>query len=574
VNRLAEWTEPGAARTRAETLCWILALAAGLGLRLAAAAERSATATLTGMVDSQIYLQLAAHLRSSGWMPPEGFYMSPAYPYGLALLGTKVGAVLPVLILQSLYGVVALAALGLVSRRFGGALAGIVTVFLGAFAAPVAIYDVSLLSDGPSFAFMAVALALWTLRPESQRSALLGGILAALAYALRANFLLPVLGVALLRVRGPWRRTAAIVGPLVVVLFVLAIVNQRVEGHFTPRSFNAGQNLYIGNNPDADGGYTTLNEIHPGDMMGRAAAESARGRRLDAAEVEQFWNQHARSFLARNPGEAVTLALRKLVLFLHPYELPQMEALALVRRESVAIRMMFVGLGLVLVLAIVGATALRRHEHRAFAPFWIALAAAAFTCVVFFVNGRLRLPMWHTLLPLAGIGATALIARRERSLWVASAVGIVLLALLAFYPTHGPYRNALSAARYAVLETLAGNRDAGSEWMVVEQEIEAAPAGIWSRPEVASTFAQHEQSRALLKTERAAAWFVLSDLQRAYRDMVAAADALPKNSRAQEGLIQICTQLLDSGMGDREVAAARQRAAARLQALQRPPRTP
>jgi hypothetical protein len=275
-------------------------------------------------------------------------------------------------------------------------------------------------------------------------------------------------------------------------------------------------------------------------------------------------------FLRENPQAALSLAARKFLLCLHVYEFPQMECLPLVREESAALRVCFVGFALLLPLAIAGASATSAISRRQLMPLWIALVGSVAICVVFFVNGRLRLPLWAPLLPLAGLGVSAtvraVLESRRRAL-IALAAGAVLTATIARYPTHAPYRHALSAARYAVLEGLANRREAADRWMRRESEYERQ-GSTWSEsPDVETTFAQHAQTRWLLAMERAAAWFVMGDPQRAYQDMLGAADALPQSRRAQEGLVAIAGVLLEQGLGDASVAAAQQRAQGRLERL-------
>jgi hypothetical protein len=574
-ERLARWTDPAASTSRGEVALWCALTAIALTLRILTVVQRSGTATLRGMVDTPIYVTLAQRLPQENWLPSEGLYMSPLYPYLLALLpaGLSAGVAL-VLLVQAAGGAAAGVALACVARRFGGALAGVASLVLAAFAAPLALYDASLLADAPAFACFAAAMALWMLQPDKARAQLAAGMLAALAYLFRANLLPAILGWAAWRLwcerRGALRALLLLLAPLAIAMLGLASINQRAEGHFTPRSFNAGQNLYIGNNPQADGGYTLLNEIHPADMMGRGAAERVAQRPLDAAEVERFWRDQALRFLREHPHAALSLAARKLLLCLHAYEFPQMEALALVRQESAALRFCFVGFALLLPLAVTGAFAAHAARRRELMPLWIALLGSVVICVVFFVNGRLRLPLWAPLLPLAGLGVAALVRaglERRRRAWIVLAAGVLLTAAIARYPTHAAYRHSLSAARYAVLEALAGNRAAAGVWMQRETEYEREP-GSWSEsPDLESTFSQHAQTRWLLAMERAAAWYVMGDPQRAYADMLGAADALPQSRRAQEGLVEIADTLLRQGLGDASVFAAQQRAQNRLERL-------
>lgn len=554
---------------RRERWAWAGGLLLALATRVGASLERAGLATLTGMVDSRIYRQLAEQLPQQGWLPAEGFYMSPLYPYLLALAPGD--GVLATLLWQSLLGVAGVAALALAARAKGGALAGAATLWLGALAGPLVVYDSALLADGPAFALLAIALAALTVRPAIATRGLLGvGVALALAYALRANLLLPLVllcGWQLLEHRGRLprglRRALVLAAPTLLVMLGLAAMNQRAEGHFTPRSFNAGQNLYIGNNAFAEGTYTTLNEITPSDMMGRGFAQRAAGRELDAAEVEGFWRERALEWLGQNPGDALALVGRKLLLFLHPYELPQMEALVLARRESVALSLARVGMGAVLALAVVGVVGWWSRRDELW-PLRLNALAALVICLVFFVNGRLRLPLWASLLPMAGLGVAWLragwIARDRRPL-LALGGGVAALLLLLIYPVHADYRHALSAHRYAVLEAMAGERERAREWVAVGREI-------GQRPSLQGTYQEHPDTRWYLQMEEATAWYVLGDLQRAFREMVPVADALPSYQRAQEGVVEIGQRLVRQGLGGEDARAAVGRAQARLARLQ------
>jgi len=550
---------------RIERGIWGIALAIGAALRLGAAWERAGRATLLDQIDSQIYRGLADALSNSP-VPAEGFFMSPAYPYWLVALPAE-GSLPPILVLQAVLGLGAVAALALVARRLGDPVAGVATLLLGVFAGPLVLYDTSILPDGPAFALLACALAVVVLRPATRWPVLAAaGLLGALAYALRSNLLPPlVLTAVWLSWRhrpGGWRPALAFVAPLLAVMVGIAALNQAAEGRFTPRSFNAGQNLYIGNHPGSDGTYTPGNEIHPGDMLGRTAAERARGRPLDAAEVESYWRERANAFLTQDPGATLGLWGRKLLLTLQPYDIPQMESLFLTREESTATRLAAVGWGLVLALAVTALAAGAGPGLLRTAPITAVALTGIAICVVFFVNGRLRHPLWIALLPWAGWGAAAGVAwirgtHPRTGAW-ALAVGLALWGGLSLVPTHATYREAMSACRYATLEALSGDRSAARDWMAVQDRLAA-------KADLERTFRASPQSRWLLALERAAAWFTLGELRRAFDDLAPAAEALPTSRRAQEGLLQVCDRMLQQGLGGADVRNARQRALRRLQ---------
>src|SRR5204863_2761100 len=108
------------------------------------------------------------------------------------------------------------------------------------------------------------------------------------------------------RPNGPGRRPAG------MFLFGLAIVpvpvaarNYAVGGGFYVTTSQFGPNLYIGNNPSADGTYQSL-------RFGRGApeyerqdatelAEGALGTRLTPAQVSSYWTDKALAFVTSQP---------------------------------------------------------------------------------------------------------------------------------------------------------------------------------------------------------------------------------------------------------------------------------
>ena len=70
--------------------------------------------------------------------------------------------------------------------------------------------------------------------------------------------------------RRTWITLTSLALPVLVVLMAVSALNGAAEGLWAPRPYNGGLNLYVGNNPAADGTYTPVDEIHPGDLVGRA----------------------------------------------------------------------------------------------------------------------------------------------------------------------------------------------------------------------------------------------------------------------------------------------------------------
>jgi Tfp pilus assembly protein PilF len=125
---------------------------------------------------------------------------------------------------------------------------------------------------------------------------------------------------------------------------------------------------------------------------------------------------------------------RKLLYLAWSYEIPNNKSFAFVcEQESRLLRDLPVRWWLLLALAAVGAAAAHAGDRRL--TWWIAafLVLYAVGVVLFFVNGRFRLPMWPALAVLAGGALPAVIdavrARQPRKLAV-YAVTFLLVAVL------------------------------------------------------------------------------------------------------------------------------------------------
>lgn len=562
-------------RVCAQRRTWGVLVGLGLALRVVAWLERADRATLTGMLDTRTYRILAEGLLENGLVGDQAFFMSPLYPYLIALIEKPFGAG-ALLLLQILWGMAGLIVLARAARELGGPVAEATVLLFGAAAPPLILYDTSLLPDGPATACVALAVGGVVLAERWGRRALwMAGAASAVGIALRSNLLLLFLLLAAGWLwRGRHRRTATLRGmiplalPVLIALGLLSGHNAVAEGLWAPRSYNGGINLYLGNNPASEGTYTTINEIHPGDPMGRAAAQRARGRELDSAEVEDFWREQALRFVRENPGRALELVLVRAGLFLHPLEIPQMEDLELSARESRVLAWAPVGFGLLLGLAILGVW---QPLRRASAPRWplvVALLSAVAVALVFFVNGRLRMPVWPALLVLAAMGVVQLVeAYRQRRVAPLIAPLLVVLVLRVapmLLPVHETYLHARSAARYAAIEALADHPAKARRWLLVMDEYVQKPSAGGEGRAIEASFEARPDSRYLLKMEKAAALFALGSDGDAFEELLEVVQARPSYRRAWRGLLDVTGRLLQAGSQDPRVRRAHELARRRV----------
>ena len=131
---------------------------------------------------------------------------------------------------------------------------------------------------------------------------------------------------------------------------------------------------------------------------------------------------------------------------------------------------------------------------------------------------------------------------------------------------HEAFLHARSAARYAAIEALAGHPVRAREWLLVMDEYANQPAAFGEGRAIDVTFETKPDSRMLLRTEKAAALYALGSHHDAFEELWAVVQARPDYLRAQRGIYDVATRLLEGGSRDPRVETARRRAAQVLSA--------
>jgi Tfp pilus assembly protein PilF len=399
------------------------------------------------VLDAAVYDEMARGLASGDWPGAQPFFSAPLYPLVLGVLYLVFGASqpLPVLLVHALIsalgaGFAALATATIWDRRAGW-LAGLIYASLW-----VSIFFAAELL-AVSFTAPLVLLVLWLLLREGRREngptsrgLLLAGLVLGAAVIARPNLLIlvPVVVWYLLRhvELGPGRR-AWLALALGLVLPILPITAHNLVRGGAPVlvSNSGGVNFYVGNNPQADGSSVVIPELPPSrrDMFDnlRREAEREAERSLSPVAVDRHYLAKGLAFWTRQPGRALSLQLTKLRLLLAAHERSNTKNLYFWRDRSQLLRWpIWPGWLAVLALAVVG------FWRRDLAPgprFLLLGSAVAFavTLLVFFVNGRFRLPLLAMLTIPAG-GGLELVWRslRERR-WLVPRGALIAVAVVA-----------------------------------------------------------------------------------------------------------------------------------------------
>lgn len=221
--------------------------------------------------DPYIYMVTAQNLAQHGVYgvtPEEPFSYWPVGAAAIYALGYKVLGVnmAPVLLLNLAAGLLLVITTGFLARRWYGQTAGLIAALLIAIWPNLIMYTTLFASE--VFFLVLVNLTLLAWRPGDARPwglAIVAGLFLAGAIFVRpVALLLPVVlaGLVFLRQSAPVARSVAFTLVAVIVAGVAIAPwtarNMALHDEFVLISTNGGPNLWMGNNPQSDGGYMPL----------------------------------------------------------------------------------------------------------------------------------------------------------------------------------------------------------------------------------------------------------------------------------------------------------------------------
>jgi 4-amino-4-deoxy-L-arabinose transferase-like glycosyltransferase len=360
-----------------------------------------------------------ASLILAGHAPPPPFEQSPGYPYFVAAVyalfapsATVVASV------QALLDAATCALLVVIGARWFGRRAGLIAGVLAVVYGPFVYFAGELL---PSTLFIFTCVA--ALAAGAFGTAALAGFLWASALFVRSEVVLAVPFVLF----GAWlaggrRALWKIAAPLLVGFAMMVGFNVAGSGQFVLFTTSAGVNLWLGNNPDADG----VNPFVYGPLQ--RVEDEVRATALTGVDADRIFRRYAGTFIRDHPGPALRLLWKKLLWTLNDRELPNNDDIEWVTAQSWLFwRPVFpVSFGMLLPFACAGAVWLGQ-QWRKCAPLAGLLITGLVTGGVFFTNARFRLILVPPMLLLAAAALDrlpAMLAARNqnrRSLWGAAA---------------------------------------------------------------------------------------------------------------------------------------------------------
>ncbi|MEW5702387.1 MAG: tetratricopeptide repeat protein [Candidatus Zixiibacteriota bacterium] len=383
-------------------------------------------------VDSRWHYLWAKSIAAGDWLGSGVFYRAPLYPYLLGIWITLFGDGLwPIRLAQAVIGSLSAVLVCLIGARGFGRRVGITAGLIWAIYGTMIYYETELLIEVIVVPF--TLLAIWlAMREHGQTPVRLWrwltvGIVVGLTAIARPNILLA------LPAFWMWSWTPADrpsrtrrerwSGPLAVTLGALLPIvpvtarNFMVGNDPVLISYQGGVNLYLGNNPKADGLTMSMPEVTLDESVEwnefvrttDSIASALAGRSLRPSEVSSFWTRRALAYMTAHPLAATWGILKKTYYLFNGYETgDQTDIYAYTRYSSLLRRLIwhfgiYFPYGLIAPLAVLGIPLAWRVSSRT-RPLMVYTVLYALTVIGFLVTARHRLP----ILPMMVLFAVAI----------------------------------------------------------------------------------------------------------------------------------------------------------------------
>jgi 4-amino-4-deoxy-L-arabinose transferase-like glycosyltransferase len=406
--------------------------------------------------DLGAYDRWAKRIVEEGWLGTEIFYQDPLYPYFLAFFYKTIGRdFFWIYMVQAFLGAASSLLLVVLGTRVFNRATGLCAGLLYGLYGPAIYFDGLLLKVTLS-AFLFILAIYLLLRKDFKDvgpSQFFSGFFLGLACLTRANFLLilPVVFFTLLLNKNAWlkKRLGMAFLFFIGVLTALGPVvarNYAVGNELVLTTSQAGQNFYIGHNPDANGTYIKLSFVRPDPLHEqkdfKKEAEKRTGRKLTSSEASGYWMQQGIAFIQDNPLADLQLTGKKLLLFLNNYEIADNLNYYFHQRYSYILQNLPIGFGLLAPFFLLGLLAM--FFQRRTAPVFISLVQVVYivSVIIFFVFSRYRMVALPLFCLSAGYGLSLLQSHFRMAQWRKLAADLAVVGCtfaVTYYPVIEPF---------------------------------------------------------------------------------------------------------------------------------------
>lgn len=397
-------------------------------------------------MDEYNYDRLAFSLTTGGNFFPGGIYSQPGYPSFVCLVYLIAGRNLDLIwFLQAGMGALSCGLTFLLGQKIFGRRAGWLSGLILALYGPALFYETRLLPSAAALLVSLLALAWWLYLPGSRRILVwfAGGILLGLAGVFAGANLLFAGSLIFLWIpwkgrRPPplyWKEAGVILG-LLIILVPFLVRNARHAGSPVALTAHAGINFYIGNNPEANGGFLIPRYLTPSATGiirdAHRTAEARLGRTLTPGDASRFWLKEGLRFLATSPGAGGRLWTKKISLLISPLEYCDVGGSRVDKARPFSLYgIPLISFGLIAPFALAGIF-LSARRKRSMVLLYLYLGSQCLAILLYYYQARARL----LIVPVCAIFAAGSIryfyqALRERQIKrVLFAILLLIAALL------------------------------------------------------------------------------------------------------------------------------------------------
>lgn len=416
-----------------EHILLILIFLLALSFRLIYLAQVSKTPFYYPLVlDHEAYEKKAKEILSTkNFLTRDVFYQTPAYPYFLAFLHKLFGETLfPIRFIQILLGSFISVLIYLISRNYFSVSTSLIASFISAFYGPLLYEDA--LGDKTTLAVFYFTLAtLSSIKANKTKYGnFISGFLWGISSLLRENSLL--VGVVLSFVYGRKKFWQSLFGIFIAILPV-TLLNLR-NGDFVLITSGGGQNFFIGNSSYSTGSYVAPPFVRATpefeELDFKKEAEIRVKKTLKPRESSNFWYNEGLRFILHNPKKVLLLYIKKTLLLLNSYEIPDNYNYEFLKIYVPILRFPLFEFSLIGPLSLCGLFFSLKNKKSMSQQvvsrdmiLYNIIFLYAFSLILFFVVGRYRTPLIPLLLPFSAFTITHIydyIKQKSLSLQVVS----------------------------------------------------------------------------------------------------------------------------------------------------------
>jgi tetratricopeptide (TPR) repeat protein len=408
--------------------------------------------------DHAEYDNWAQRIAAGDWVGHGVFWIDPLYAYVLAAIYKLFGRDLTLVrAFHCALGVASVVLAGAIARRISGrAAVGNAAMFVAALFVPLLHNELQI--EKATLTTLVAAAALAVFLRGTRRATALAGLLTGLGVLGRGNLLLmvPAGFLALLferhrapppQGRGPsgrpraappitresLTRAALFAAAAAAVIGVLTVRNVVVAREFLLTTSIGGPAFYAAQLAGYEhGAYESPSFVRPIARYEHEDfhAEAVRrvGRPMSDTEVNAYWMRRGIDEVLAHPGATLARSLTRLRLAFHQWEVPDNDEVETAALYSPLLRLPLFWFGQVMPFAALGTVAWWRRS-RAARVTAVAVAVYVAGLVMFYVVGRMRLPVVVPVIALATAGAAWWIDR-ARALDARGAVGGAALVVV------------------------------------------------------------------------------------------------------------------------------------------------